>query len=221
MKPSYSGKHYIEFRTNLDNPIYGAVVDRFGAGTIAVLAGATQMAIQRQGDGSYRTYLGIPCPEDFTRTTVDLADVEGTRRLFLSAEFFGGWAEGFKELIRTGTNWRSWPLYHLPVDAVHWEPVTGLTLAGDAAHLALPNGDGVNVAMYDSLVLANKISEYGITDLSRAVREYEEDMFVRGQQSITDGIQLWEKMAHPDGAEGFCKYMKAKVGEEFETLVKN
>jgi 2-polyprenyl-6-methoxyphenol hydroxylase-like FAD-dependent oxidoreductase len=75
-----------------------------------------------------------------------------------------------------------------------WESVPGMTLVGDAAHLAITNGEGVNLAMVDSLKLASKIAEHGTENLDQAVREYEADMFPRGVATITDGEMMAKSM---------------------------
>jgi 2-polyprenyl-6-methoxyphenol hydroxylase-like FAD-dependent oxidoreductase len=142
---------------------------------------------QRQGDGSYRTYFGLQVPEDFFRTgTANLQNVEATRHLLLS-DFYADWSEEYKDLIRHATDLRAWPLYTLSTKDMGWTSVPGFTIVGDAAHLTIPNGEGVNLAMTDSLKLAAKIAEHGIENLDQAVQEYEADMFPRGIATITEG----------------------------------
>lgn len=38
-----------------------------------------------------------------------------------------------------------------------WDHKSGVTIVGDAAHLILPNGEGVNFAMIDSLLFSQAI----------------------------------------------------------------
>lgn len=167
---------------------------------------------QRQGNGSYRTYLGLQVPESFFRDTVDLQDLETTRRLLLS-EFYADWAEDYKDVIRHGTDLRAWPLYSLPAEGLPWPSIPGFTLAGDAAHLALPNGEGVNLAMTDSLKLASKIAELGIENIDHAVREFEEGMFKRGIASITDGYGLG-KVMFGEGPQQLLDFFASSVPAE-------
>jgi 2-polyprenyl-6-methoxyphenol hydroxylase-like FAD-dependent oxidoreductase len=47
-------------------------------------------------------------------------------------------------------------LYTLPADH-RWETRPNFTLIGDAAHLMLPSGEGVNLAMINALELAEDI----------------------------------------------------------------
>ena len=197
--PQYSGKGYIESRIDLGNSHYEATASRAGAGMFLSIGPEKLIVTQRQGNGSYRNYFGIQVPETFFRdNSVDLAgDVEGMRRLLLS-DFYADWADEYKDLIRHGTSFRAWPLYTLAAEDMGWKPAPGVTLAGDAAHLAIPNGEGVNLAMTDALRLASLIAEHGVEDADRAVREYEEEMFPRGKATIEDGKSMANVMYRGD-----------------------
>ncbi|KAK0757511.1 hypothetical protein N5P37_010238 [Trichoderma harzianum] len=213
-KPQYSGNHYIESRINPESPHYPTMVSKIGAGSFMSLGSSKEIVTQRQGNGSYRIYLGVTVPEDFVRGgTVNLEDTESTRRLFLSSEYFGNWAEELKDLIRYSEDFRSWPLYYMDPETLRWDSVPGLTLVGDAAHVAVPNGEGVNCAMADALSLASKIATYGTDALNRAVAEYEEDMFRRGVEHIKDGLQMATLIRHKDGPDALISF--------FETAMEN
>jgi 2-polyprenyl-6-methoxyphenol hydroxylase-like FAD-dependent oxidoreductase len=162
--------------------------------------------IQRQGNGSYRNSFGLQVPETFFRNgTIDLQDVEGTRRILLS-DFYADWAEEYKELIRHSTDFRAWPLYTLTAEDLGWESVPGVTLAGDAAHLAYPGGEGVNNAMADALQLANKIDEHGIGNIDQALQAYEAEMFTRGIAAIAESQAMAEVM-YSDNPQAFVHLM--------------
>ncbi|KAL7929324.1 hypothetical protein V8C35DRAFT_315722 [Trichoderma chlorosporum] len=208
-KPQYSGNHYIESRINPNSVYHPTMVSKVGAGTLMCLGSSKEIVTQRQGNGSYRIYLGVTVPEDFVRGgLIDLTDTESTRRLFLSSEFFGDWAEELKDLIRYSEDFRSWPLYYMAPEAVSWDSVPGLTLVGDAAHVATPNGEGVNCAMADALSLASKIATYGTNALDRAVTEYEQDMFRRGAEHIKNGLEMAAVIRHEDGPTALIAFFK-------------
>ncbi|KAL7910576.1 hypothetical protein GGI35DRAFT_449117 [Trichoderma velutinum] len=211
-KPQYSGNHYIESTINPENPYYPTMVSKVGAGTLMCLGSSKEIVTQRQGNGSYRIYLGVTVPEDFVRNgIVNLSDTESTRRLFLSSEFFENWANELKDLIRYSKDFRSWPLYYMAPETVNWDSVPGLTLVGDAAHVAVPNGEGVNCAMADALSLATKIATYGMDALNRAVTEYEEDMFRRGVEHIKDGLQMATLIRHENGPDALISFFKTAM----------
>jgi 2-polyprenyl-6-methoxyphenol hydroxylase-like FAD-dependent oxidoreductase len=168
---------------------------------------------QRQGNGSYRNYFGLQVPENFFRDgTVDLQDVEATRRLLLS-EFYADWSEDYKDLIRHATDLRAWPLYTMSTEDMGWKSVPGLTLVGDAAHLSITNGEGVNLAMTDSLKLASKIAEHGTGNLDQAVQEYEAEMFPRGIATITGG-KVMANVMYSEDPQAFLQLMSSWAATE-------
>lgn len=153
-------------------------------------------------------YLGITVAEAFSRTAVDLSNADATRDLMLKDDFFGRWGEVWKTVIRHLEGFRGWPLYHLPPENVAWKPRPGFTLAGDAAHLALPNGEGVNCGMADAMSLANKLAECSQEDVHEAVLRYETEMFGRGSDTIEDGIRIFSSMFRDDNPEGFIDLLR-------------
>jgi len=116
----------------------------------------------------------------------------------LLSDFYADWSEEHKDLIRHATDLRAWPLYSLSTEDMGWKSVPGVTLVGDAAHLAFTNGEGVNLAMTDSLKLASKITEHSIENLDQAVQEYEADMFPHGIATITKGKAMAGVMFRED-----------------------
>ena len=178
------------------------MASKIGPGTHVSIGDGKLIVTQRQGNGSYRTYFGLQVPEDFFRNgTVDLhaPDVTPVRQLLLK-DFYAGWAEEYKDLIRHATDLRAWPLYTLSTADMGWKSVPGFTLAGDAAHLSITNGEGVNLAMTDASKLVSKIVEHGAEggDFDLAVREYEAEMFERGVATIEEGLGMGEVMYGED-----------------------
>lgn len=49
-----------------------------------------------------------------------------------------------------------------------------------------PSGEGVNVALFDSLQLAQQILKHGVHSLNKAVEEYEGAMWPRSEETIKD-----------------------------------
>jgi 2-polyprenyl-6-methoxyphenol hydroxylase-like FAD-dependent oxidoreductase len=113
-------------------------------------------------------------------------------------------------------------LYMLPIGH-KWEHVPGVTLIGDAAHLMTPfAGEGVNLAMEDSMKLAQAIisaasSASNQTDqLHKNVAEFEEDMFKRATETQQLTYDMMHSMFLTPGAprNGIEKYiLRAVEGE--------
>ncbi|CAP61361.1 uncharacterized protein PODANS_4_50 [Podospora anserina S mat+] len=191
--PQFAGKAYLEGRIRRDNPLYKTMDGEFGPGMYLAIGDKKITITQRQGDGSYRIYFGFQTPEHFFRT-LDLRNVEAIREMLLSSKYYGDWAEGTKDLIRHATDFWAWSLYTLSKEDLSWKSVSGATLCGDAAHVTVPNGEGVNLAMADALELATSIVQHGVEELNEAVAEYEKGMLGRGAETIAQGEMMTEAM---------------------------
>ncbi|RMY80170.1 hypothetical protein D0862_12851 [Hortaea werneckii] len=209
VKPVYSGMHYLSSEVSLESPFYSETEALVGNGTYMALGGGKQLVGQRLGNGSYFVGVGLHLPETWD-VHAKLADPSAFRRDLVSNDF-KEYAEKHKDLIlHTEGAFYSWPLYELPRDSLQWDHVPGATLIGDAAHLCIPSGEGVNVAMHDALQLAQCITEHGLPDLDRAVAEYEKQMFPRAIATAEDAEQsknLWA----PDSPNGFLKSIGMEV----------
>ncbi|KAK2843916.1 hypothetical protein FQN49_005945 [Arthroderma sp. PD_2] len=207
--PQYSGKSFLESKIGLDNPLYETIASKIGPGMLMSIGSGKLIVTQRQGNGSYRNYTGLQIPEDYFRNgTVDLQDVKATRNL-LQSDFYADWSEEHKKLIQHATHFRPWPLYSLSTEDLAWKSVPGFTIVGDAAHVTIPNGKGVNLAMTDALKLVAKITEHGSENLDRAVQEYEAEMFPRGIDMIEDGKEMADAI-FSEGPEVTWKLMTQK-----------
>ncbi|KAI7478575.1 hypothetical protein KC351_g8094 [Hortaea werneckii] len=201
VKPVYSGMHYFSSEVPLQSPFHPQTEALVGNGTYMALGGGKQLVGQRLGSGSYFVGVGLHLPETWD-VKANLADPSAFRRHLVSNDF-KEYADKHKDLILHSEGaFYSWPLYELPKDSLRWYHVPGATLIGDAAHLCIPSGEGVNVAMHDALQLAQCIAAHGAHDLDGAVAEYEKQMFPRAIATAEDAEQsknLWA----PDSPNGF------------------
>jgi hypothetical protein len=189
------------------------IASRVKVGSSLSIGSGKYLMIQRQGDESYRISFGLQAPEgDFScNGFVDLRDTEATRHL-LQSVYYPDWSGAQKDIIRHSNDFCAWPLYTLSPRDMRWESVPGVTLAGDAAHLSHPGGQGVNLAMTDALKLASLIAEHGINNIDQAAREYEAHMFPRAIAAITEAIAI-EGAMYGDGPGAFIELI-CSLGQE-------
>ncbi|KAF5682490.1 tetracycline resistance [Fusarium circinatum] len=214
-KPEYSGKVFIEGSISHDNPSYTAALEHAGPGNMLAMGQHKIMAVQQLADRSYRFYMGMDAPEELYRRPLSHEDTEDIRQKFLSSpKLFANWAPNLREYLTNAEGpFHAWPLYRLPTSSVGWQRVPGVTLLGDAAHLATPLvGEGVNMAMLDALMLAKAIVKYCTQTssvdtednaLESALREYEELMFERGQDYIRRCMAREVEFFSENAAEDF------------------
>jgi 2-polyprenyl-6-methoxyphenol hydroxylase-like FAD-dependent oxidoreductase len=202
--PKYTGKKFLATTICLNNPLYESLASRAGAGNFLTIGGGSFILIQRQGNLTYRVSFGIQAPKDSFQTQGStLEDVAATRELFLS-KFYAGWAAEYKDLIQHGDDLQAWDVYTLAPEDMQWKSVPGLTLAGDAAHISVIGGEGVNISMVDAVELAEKIEQHGLDDLPKAVEEYEQGMFARGAKRIAKAGFMGDIM-HAEDPSAFIK----------------
>jgi 2-polyprenyl-6-methoxyphenol hydroxylase-like FAD-dependent oxidoreductase len=186
-----------------------------------VLGDEKMLAVQQLSDGHYRVYFGLVVPEDFyQRESASKIDPNAKaaiiRSLLTSSEeLFANWAPEVKAFVQNAEGpFRPWPLFFIPPESLSWERgvAPGVTLMGDAAHASLPFvGEGVNCSMHDAVVLAECLVKHcggnrafasvQESSLEAALGEYENDMFIRGQdlikRSAESGRRLFSNNAGP------------------------
>ena len=152
-----------------------ATAEAVGAGSLFALAPGKGFLAYRERGGTLHTYVQLKVPQDWLADT-DVAD--GASVSARVAAEFDGWAPELTALITdSDTAPVVRPLYALPAGH-RWARVPGVTLIGDAAHLAPPNGEGANTAMQDGAELGQAIAAHP-DDVEVALAEYEQAMFPR------------------------------------------
>ncbi|KAJ5113087.1 hypothetical protein N7456_001621 [Penicillium angulare] len=200
-QPVYSGKMYIEGKISHNNSSYEEATKLAGPGMMMAMGPNKSLALQQMADDTYRMYFGVVVPEDFYqhRHGSAMEKSEAIRDLMLSSDkFYANWAPILKTLAANAEGpFRAWSLHYLRPEEIGWERhlAPGVTLLGDAAHLSTPFvGEGVNCAMYDALMLSERLVEVcgrdsdiesvGKEVLEEALLLYEKDMFERGRDLI-------------------------------------
>lgn len=182
--PRYIGFTSVEtFLLDSENR-HRETAEAVGAGSLFALAPGKGFLAHRERGGTLHTYVQLRQPLDWFADT-DVHD-GGSVSARVAAEF-NGWAPALTALITdSDTAPVTRPLHTLPVGH-RWDRVPGVTLIGDAAHLAPPNGEGANLAMLDGAELGRAIAAQP-DDVEAALAEYEQAMFPRAAEAGDEDV---------------------------------
>ncbi|MCJ1251882.1 hypothetical protein MMC30_009120 [Trapelia coarctata] len=218
-KPYYSGISLVELWALDVEEKHQWMSQYAGQGNLFSFGEGRAIQIQRIGDGSLRTYASLRKPESFTKDCgIDWAKPDTARKEYVE-KYFDDCGEDLKRVILESSDMLiPRALYMLPV-GFRWEPRPGVTLLGDAAHLMTPfAGVGVNAAMTDALELARAIIGYkeatGAKSLATAVKDYEADLFPRGEKFAQKTLNNMNKHFTATGSEDLARLMRKVHGLE-------
>ena len=173
--PQYIGVTSVEYFLSGADTRHRATAEAVGAGSLFALAPGKGFLAYREAGGTLHTYVQLKAPQDW------LAAADAANGASVSARVvaeFDGWAPELTALITgSGSAPVVRPLYTL--SAGHrWNRVPGVSLIGDAAHLAPRNGEGANLAMQDGAELGQAIAAHP-GNAEAALAGYEQAMFPR------------------------------------------
>ncbi|MEU9119848.1 NAD(P)/FAD-dependent oxidoreductase [Streptomyces sp. NPDC048506] len=185
--PEYVGTSFVEtYLFDADTRHTGSAKVVGGGSMIAPSPGKEIFAHRENGD-TLHAYVALSKPQDWF-AAIDFTDASAAAARI--AREFDGWAPELTALI---TDADITPVLrpHHALPAEHrWDRVPGVTLLGDAAHLAAPNGEGANLAMLDGAELGKTLAAYA-DDIEAALTEYEQVMFARNTEPVTfDGTEV-------------------------------
>ncbi|HEY3682367.1 MAG TPA: NAD(P)/FAD-dependent oxidoreductase [Streptosporangiaceae bacterium] len=202
--PQYVGVTSVEYFLFDADTRHRATSEAVGAGSLFALAPGKGFLAYRERRGTLHAYVQLQVPEGWFAGT-DLSD--GAAVSSRVAAEFDGWAPELTALITdSDTAPVTRPLYALPA-AHRWPRVPGVTLIGDAAHLAPPNGEGANTAMRDAATLAQAIAKHP-ADIDPALAEHEQAMFAR---TPTEAEDIYNLMLGPNAPHSWLAMMNGAV----------
>ncbi|GAA5154121.1 NAD(P)/FAD-dependent oxidoreductase [Amycolatopsis dongchuanensis] len=188
--PEYSGISVIETFLHDADVRHPAAAKAVGTGSLFALAPGQGLLAHREGGGTLHTYAQLRKPQDWLDDAADVA-----ARV---VDEYRDWAPELTELI-TGSDTPPVPRPIFTLPAGHrWDRVPGVTLLGDAAHLAPPNGEGANLAMLDGAELGRALAARP-GDAEAAFAEHEQAMFGRAAAAADDdsyAIMLGDDAPH-------------------------
>lgn len=226
VKPHYSGTQCITTTFRNITTKYPHLAELVGRGSFSALGLRHGVMSQRGPQDSARIYVFLTTPDEHFATTCGIASqtaAAAKEKLLNDTTLLGRFGSILKELVTVacdedtadnpGATLDIRPLYTLPI-GVLWEHKVHATLIGDAAHLMCPwAGEGVNLAMWDSLLLAHAIAktyETFKTDgisfqnaLDPLMKEFEVDMAARAKEKAEGTYSNGQMLFGEDGATAF------------------
>jgi 2-polyprenyl-6-methoxyphenol hydroxylase-like FAD-dependent oxidoreductase len=176
-----------------------------GRGSMFALADNKGFLTHVTADGRIHVYVAFRVAEDWLSTSGIPFEKPAEARAEILAHFTD-WSPGLTALVREcGDPIFPRRLYLLPIEH-RWQPRSGITLLGDAAHLMSPfAGEGANLAMLDAAELALALAETG--DVDEAIRRYEAPMFERAHAMARESKANMELCISVDGARRLADLM--------------
>ncbi|MBS2551623.1 FAD-dependent monooxygenase [Catenulispora sp. NL8] len=207
-EPQYVGYTSIEYFLFDAETRHPATAQAVGAGSLFALAPGKGFLAHREGGGAVHAYVQLKAPEDWLAHVGSAATSAASTTSAVSARLaaeFEGWAPELTALFSAGdTAPVVRPLHTLPLGH-RWTRTPGVTLIGDAAHLAAPNGEGANLAMLDGAELGRAIAAHP-GDAEAALAEYEQAMFPRAAAAAGEE-DVYELMLGADAPHSWIAMM--------------
>lgn len=202
--PEYVGVTSVEYLMFDADTRHRATAAAVGDGSLYALAPGRGLLAYRGRGGTLHTYAQVAAPQDWL-AGIGTADGAAVSKRVVAE--FDGWAPELTALLTDGdTAPVVRPLYTLPVGH-RWARVPGVTLLGDAAHLAPPNGEGANTAMQDGAELARAITAHP-GDIEAALAEYEQALFARTAAAAGDE-DIYDLMLGDDAPHSWVAMMNS------------
>ncbi|KAJ3008358.1 hypothetical protein HKX48_008569 [Thoreauomyces humboldtii] len=210
-RPVYSGVTYIEMHLN-DVSVRHPDIQKFvGRGTLFACGDNRALIAQVNGNDRIRTYAMIRCDEKYAKETTFVGMTPDQEKSVVLGHFEGWDASLTRLIMDSEPGFVTRPLYELPHDALTWDHVPNVTLIGDAAHLMLPSGEGVNLAMLDAMELALSIAS-SPEDLDAAARRYEEATFKWTKDKSVESKETLDMLLEPEGPKQALEFFRSMMG---------
>ena len=205
--PNYVGTTFIEtYLHDVDNK-HPKTAEIVGEGAMYALSPGKGFVAHREANNIIHTYIEMNRDLDWINR-IDFSNKTETIKTILAE--FKGWAPEITALLtESDSNIVARKINALP-DKHRWEPKSGITLIGDAAHLMAPSGEGANLAMLDGAELAEGIAK-NYNHFDEVIKEYESQMFPRSEAEQQESHELLDICLGQDSPERFVRLFKGEA----------
>jgi 2-polyprenyl-6-methoxyphenol hydroxylase-like FAD-dependent oxidoreductase len=199
VQPVYTGTCFVTIQSPDGHRLSARSKAFIGRGTLMAVAPGRGILAHHNADGTLSGYVAVNEPQEWVES-FDITDDSAVRRLL--ARRFHGWAPALIDLVvENVASPVLRPIYALPVGH-RWDPVPGVTLLGDAAHLMSPfTGQGANLAMFDAAELAKHLVAQPIR-LDRPFKGYEGELFSRSSEAAARSAHNLRRFFGDDAPHG-------------------
>jgi 2-polyprenyl-6-methoxyphenol hydroxylase-like FAD-dependent oxidoreductase len=206
IRPYITGiKAFYSGITMLEGNIYGAEkaaprMNHFlNGGKIMAFGNSKDLFVGQKGGGDIGFGASFKTDENWTANSgLDYTNKKQVLDWFTTE--YSGWSPVWYELFESATTpFIARPIYCAPLDQT-WEPLSNLTMIGDAAHVMPPfAGEGANVAMWDAMELSEYLTDRKYNSLKEAISNFEIAMRKRAAMAAGESLKNGERM-HSEGA---------------------
>jgi len=231
VNPRYEGTQCITLNIQHITKKHPRLAELVGLGSFSALGNRHGVMSQRGPQDAARIYIFLTTEDEHFATTAGLEGKTARttkERLLNDNALLGTFGPTIKELVAAACDEDTadnpaaavniYPLYKLPVGNA-WEHRTGATVIGDAAHLMGPwAGEGVNLAMWDSLLLAHAVIKAHetagedpasfLTALDPLLKEFEADMVARAKEKAEESLSNGRMLFGEDAANAFAEFFR-------------
>ncbi|OJJ36259.1 hypothetical protein ASPWEDRAFT_41468 [Aspergillus wentii DTO 134E9] len=229
VKPEYAEQQLITVTIRHVIAKYPHLAAMVGDGTFTALGMRHGVMTHRGPQDSVRAYIALTTTDEDFGVSSGLANqtaASAKSRLLDDSTLLGCWGDQIKQLVAIACDEETADnpgpmdirsLYRLPIGA-SWEHRNYATVIGDAAHLMCPwAGEGVNLAMLDSLLLANAITKAYESagrdmpfqsQLDPLMKEFEDDMVARCKEKAEETHSNGQMLFGDDGAQAFAEFFR-------------
>lgn len=229
VKLEYSGRQLITATIRDIAKKYPHLVELVGPGSFMALGNRHGVFVQRGSFDSARMYIMLTIPEEDFATSSRLKSETAAfakNKILGDDALLGRWGPRTKDLVTIAFDEESHYDSNAKTDIrvahevpIGWEHQPGATLIGDAAHVMPPNGEGVNIAMLDAVMLTEAIIKAHNTTvldfptfqsvLDPFIKEFEVDMEARARKVAEDSQQLLDAMFTENASAAMVKFFKS------------
>jgi 2-polyprenyl-6-methoxyphenol hydroxylase-like FAD-dependent oxidoreductase len=179
IKPYWTGITMVEGSIKDSAKTAPTIHQLLKGGKIFAYGNEKTLIVSSKGDGSLGFATGCKTKEFWDKESgINFKDNKQVLSWF--KQEFSEWNSVWHELFESeDTLFIPRPQYCMPLNQ-QWEAKSNITLIGDAAHWMPPfAGEGVNMAMLDTLQLSEALTNPAFTHTQAAIAHYEKQMFKR------------------------------------------